>query len=153
MQETDEVYLIARFSNAAQLQQAAQSLLAADVAHNHLAVLGGGTNGAQNVAGSLGLQAELSKDIELDTATAERLRWHQERGDGPMLAVRVMAAQGRDIRHRLTQLGGDMLDAPNLDMQANDLDVDPGMPKDPLELPTYGRLSDNNSPTGVPEDE
>lgn len=154
MEDYDEVYLIARFPDAARLQQAAQSLLGVDVAHNHMVVLGNGAASTQTLADALQVRSELNRDIKLDDATQERLRWHQERGDGPMLAVQVMAAQGRDIRLRLTKLGGDMLDAPNLDMQANDLDVDPGMPLEAPDQPlSYGRLSDNNSPTGAPDNE
>ncbi len=82
-----------------------------------------------------------------------RLSWHLEHSDRPLLAARTMAAQGRDLRLRLQELDGHLIDEPQVSVQVGDAVIDPGMESDEPELPpSYGRLTDANTPTGEPDE-
>ncbi len=95
---------------------------------NHLHVLGNDASGAREAAEALGVSTTLDDDdLELDEVQAVRLEWHLENDDRPMLAVNVMAEQGREVRLRLSEMGGEMLTAPTVSDQVADVSVDPGM--------------------------
>lgn len=124
MDELQQVYLIATFPDASTLLQAARAL---NMPANHLAVLGGDQSGAAALAEELGVPTELNDDIPLDKEQATQLEWYVEKNERPLLAVEVMAVQGRDVRLRLTEMGGEMITAPLISDQANDAVFDPGM--------------------------
>lgn len=132
MTESDLVYLIASFPDAARLRAAAEAL---DLPRERLVVLGSDGSGADALAGELGVGDALHEEIHLDDAQRERLAWHREHRDEPLLAVEVMAEQGRDVRLQITEMGGRMLTAPDISTQANDVAYDPGMGSERPDLP------------------
>ncbi|MGH2543687.1 MAG: hypothetical protein ACRDIB_12855 [Ardenticatenaceae bacterium] len=107
MEELDQIYLIASFPDAATLMRAARAL---NMAENHLVVLGNEASSAARAAEELGVHTKLDEAVLLDEGLKKRLQWHLEHNDPLLLAVNVMAAQGRDLRHRLQELGGEMID-------------------------------------------
>lgn len=132
MEELEQVYLLASFPDEASLKRAAETI---DLPVIHRAVLGGEGSGAAEIAASLELDGELEEDIDLPEVQAERLAWHLDNDARPILAVRVMAAEGREMNQRLSKLGGEILSAPEISAQANDVDYDPGMENDGSDQP------------------
>ncbi|MDQ4075665.1 MAG: hypothetical protein M3220_05375 [Chloroflexota bacterium] len=150
MEESQLVYLIAAFPDLEGVERAVRMLR---MPENRVSVLGDDQTALEEVANRRGIRTALNEEIELDSAQAERLRWHLENRGQPLLAVAVLAEQGRDVRLRLQELGGQLIADPPVDLQAGDASVDPGMDADEPELPPhYGRLSDAITPSGAPED-
>lgn len=150
MAELRLVYLIAAFPDFESVERATSMLR---MPGNRVTVLGDDQTALDVVAKRHGIRTDLNEEIELDSAQAERLRWHLENKGQPLLAVAVLTEQGRDVRLRLQELGGQLIADPPVDLQAGDASVDPGMAADEPELPpNYGRLSDAITPTGAPED-
>ncbi len=135
MDEGARVYLFASFRDTDSLKQAARALA---LPPERIAVLGSLESGAAQVAADLNVATKLRDDVELDRGQDEQLRWHLANDQRPLLAMVVMAVQGRDVRLRLTQMGAEMLGAPQVNPQENDLAMDPGMASDEP-LPTDRR--------------
>lgn len=138
MQESDLVYLIASFPDRPSLERAARTL---PLSRERIAILGNDASGAKASAESLDVATELDDDIPLDDGQRERLRWNLENNDRPLLAVAVPAEEGRDLRLRLTEIGGEMLWAADVASQVSDVDVDPGMVTDEPPLPHGDELA------------
>jgi hypothetical protein len=143
MDDFTQIYLIAYFPQLSALEQAARQLLASGTAHNHLVLLADGVQGAESVAESLGIRTELNSDIDLDAEQSQQMAWHRERNSGPMLAVQTQAVDGRDLRLRLTQLGGKMLWDTDVNVQIDDVAVDPDTP---IAAPDEPSVSDHKTP-------
>lgn len=131
MDELEQVILIARFADAAVLGRALDAL---SPPQRPLAIFANGSDEASALTDERELEHDWPRD-GLDAGIAERLDWHLENEPGPLLAVEVPAEAGRALRHRLLELGGDMIDAPQPSSQANDAVFDPGMDTDEPELP------------------
>lgn len=145
MNESEPIYLIASFPDMGGLERAVRALEPAPL---HVAVLGNEASGVAE-AERLGLERELEPDISLDADQQARLDWHLEHDSRPMLAVRVLAGAGRELRHRLLALGGEMIANPGAAVQVNDVDIEPGTVTDEPPLsPSHDRLSDAITPTG-----
>jgi hypothetical protein len=143
MDDFTQIYLIAYFPQLSALEQAARQLLASGTAHNHLVLLADGMQGAESAAESLGIRTELNSDIDLDDEQSQQMAWHRERNSGPMLAVQTQAVDGRDLRLRLTQLGGKMLWDTDVNVQIDDVEVDPDTP---IAAPDEPSVSDHKTP-------
>ena len=143
MDDFTQIYQIANFPQLSALEQAARQLLASGTAHNHLVLLADGMQGAESVAESLGIRTELNSDIDLDDEQSQQMVWHRERNSGPMLAVQTQAVDGRDLRLRLTQLGGKMLWDTDVNVQIDDVEVDPDTP---IAAPDQPSVSDYKTP-------
>jgi hypothetical protein len=139
MNAQERVYLLASFPDTDSLIQAARAL---SLPPRRLAVLGSDRSGAEQAARELGVENELRGDIELDLGQDDQLKWHLENDNRPVLAAVVLAEQGRDTRLRITDLGGEMLYAPDVMQQDWDVEVDPGMKSDEVPLPpNYDRVN------------
>ncbi len=143
MDDFTQIYLIAYFPQLSALEQAARQLLASGTAHNHLVLLADGVQGAESLAESLDIRTELNSDIDLDDEQSQQMAWHRERNSGPMLAVQTQAVDGRDLRLRLTQLGGKMLWDTDVNVQIDDVEVDPDTP---IAAPDQPSVSDHKTP-------
>jgi hypothetical protein len=139
MNAQERVYLLASFPDTASLVQAARALA---LPPRRIAVLGSDESGAEQAARELGVENELREDLELDLGQADQLKWHLENDKRPVLAAVVLAEQGRDTRLRITELGGEMLYAPEVMQQDWDVEMDPGMETDEVPLPpNYDRVN------------
>lgn len=138
MQKSDLVYLLASFSDTMHLERAARSLA---LPANRMTIIANDAPGATEFAKSLGASGKLDDDVELGEGQRERLEWHLENDNRPLLAVKVPAEEGREVRLQLTQFGGEMLSASDVAEQVGDSDIDPGMISDKPPLPGSDELA------------
>lgn len=125
MDELEQVVLIFAFKEESSLETAAAALADRDVT---LAL-----PGHDEVGRTLAERLDLATGVDekkLAAGQAEQIAWHREQGDTHLLAVTVMAEQGRALRREMAKLGGEDIMAPRASVQANDVSFDPGMEAD-----------------------
>jgi hypothetical protein len=140
MEVSDRIYLIAAFPNIASLERAITML---SWPADRLAVLAGNNREAQSFASLHNISTSLNHAIQVSSDQQARLDWYRANDPRPLLAVMTFAADGRDLRYRLNELGGELIDTPNAAEQIGDAALDPSMVTARPDLPGHDKLAFN----------